>query len=52
MPGHPDQLDPDHPDAPACRDYEEPDMIELGSVVELARGYGEEDTADMKQWYN
>lgn len=32
--------------------YEAPSLIELGSVVEVTHGAGEEDTADMKQWYN
>ncbi|MGH3753710.1 MAG: lasso RiPP family leader peptide-containing protein [Pseudonocardiaceae bacterium] len=32
--------------------YEAPTVIELGSLVEVANGAGEADTADMKQYYN
>lgn len=31
--------------------YETPTFVELGGVVELTNGSGEDDTADMKRYY-
>jgi hypothetical protein len=42
----------DQPEITTDSGYEAPRLIELGSIVELTRGSGAEDTADMKQWYN
>lgn len=39
-----------HMDVPAS-EYEAPELVELGNVVELANGGAEDDTADMKKWY-
>jgi hypothetical protein len=39
-----------HADVPAS-EYEAPELVEVGNIVELTNGAAEDDTSDMKKWY-
>jgi hypothetical protein len=39
-----------HTDVPAP-EYEAPELVELGNIVELTNGSAQDDTSDLKKWY-